>query len=91
MRPAKFYRYVPQSWDINSNATIWKILNRTIYHNDSQSWLRNKDSRRQLEDKNMTAVQRETLRKLIEDHGMTHLYSEDMFYQAHKVSRGDFL
>ncbi len=31
------------------------------------------------------------MRKLIEEHGLTHLYSEDMFYKVHKISRADFL
>jgi hypothetical protein len=31
------------------------------------------------------------MRKLIEDFGITYLYSEDMFYKVHKISRADLL
>jgi hypothetical protein len=30
------------------------------------------------------------MRKLIKDFGITHLYPEDKFYQAHKITRADF-
>ena len=91
LRPNHFYRFVPQVYNINSNATIWKMLNRTVYRDASERWLRNEDSRQQLKDKNMPASTREVIRKLIEDYGITHLYSEDMFYKTHKISRSDFL
>lgn len=30
------------------------------------------------------------LRTLIEDYGFKYLYSEDLFYKTHKISRKDF-
>lgn len=39
----------------------------------------------------MTPSQREVIRKLVEVYGITHLYTEDKFYETHKISRADFL
>jgi len=39
----------------------------------------------------LPASQREVIRKLIEDFGISHIYPEDMFYKVHKISRADFL
>ena len=44
-----------------------------------------------MDEPNLPTFQREVIRKLIEDFGISHLYSEDMFYKVHKVSRADFL
>lgn len=39
----------------------------------------------------MPSTQREIIRRLMEDFGMTHVYPEDLFYKTHKISRADFL
>jgi hypothetical protein len=95
LRPTTFNRFVPQSFNINSNSTIWRTLNRTVYRDldeaENRRWLRNEDTRSELRDKNMPASTREVLRKLSEEHGITHLYNEEMFYKVHKITRADFL
>ncbi len=56
LKPAQFNRFVPQSFLLNTNPTIWRLLNRTIYrHDDEGHWLRNLDSRHQMRNKNMPA------------------------------------
>jgi hypothetical protein len=41
LRPSTFNRFIPQAFDLKSNRTIWKLLNRTIYRDDDNTWLRN--------------------------------------------------
>lgn len=92
LRPSKLNKYTPQSYDIGQSRTIWKILNRTIYREDEENqWLRNKDSRAELSIKNLTPIQKEVVRNLIEVYGFKYLYSESKFYKTHKISRADFL
>ncbi len=91
MRPTTFNRFVPQSYDLKSNKTIWKILNRTIYREDDHTWLRIQDPLAELNKINLPATEREVLRKLIQDYGISYLYPEDVFYKTHKISRIDFL
>jgi len=91
LRPTTFNRFVPQSFDLKSNRTIWKLLNRTIYRDDDSSWLRIQDPLAELNKVNLPAAEREVLRKLIQDHGLSYLYPEDMFYKTHKISRKDFV
>jgi hypothetical protein len=65
LRPTNFNRFIPQAFDLRSNRTIWKLLNRTIYRDDDHTWLRNQDPLAELNDKNLPAVEREVLRKLV--------------------------
>ena len=53
--------------------------------------MRNTGPKSELRKENLPASQKEVVRKLIEDYGISHLYSEDMFYKVHKISRADFL
>ena len=89
LRPNKLNRYQLQSSGVNSNKTIWKVLNRTIYREDEQlRWLRNDDSRAELKfKKNLIPAEREVLRKLIEVYGFRHLYPESKFYKTYKITR----
>lgn len=38
---------------------------------------------------NIPPSEKEVIRKLIEDFGITHLYPEDMMYKVHKITRAD--
>jgi hypothetical protein len=91
LRPSKLNRYQLHSSGINSNKTIWKIQNRTIYREDENRWLRNENSRAQLKQKNLIPAERELLRKLIEVYGFKHLYPESKFYKTHKITRAEFV
>ena len=85
-----FNRFVPQSFNLNSNQTLWKLLNRTIY-SDSTQWLRNAGPKSSLKEENVPPSEREVIRKLVEDYGFTYLYSEDMMYKVHKITRADLV
>ncbi|CDW72833.1 UNKNOWN [Stylonychia lemnae] len=92
LKPQEFNRFLPQALNFNENRTIWKILNRTIYREDSRNWLRNQSNfTTELSRKNITPQEREVIRKLIKDHGIKYLYSEKQFYKIHKMSRAEFL
>ena len=91
LRPSKLNRYQLQSSGINSNKTIWRIQNRTIYREDESRWLRNENSRAQLKQKNLIPAEREVLRKLIEVYHFKHLYPESKFYKTHKITRAEFV
>jgi len=68
------------------------MLNRTIFSDEATATgLRNEGPKAELHDKKLTLPQREAIRKLMEVHGLTHLYPEDVFYNTHKISRADFL
>jgi hypothetical protein len=42
LRPTTFNRYIPQSFSLNSNQTLWRLKNRTIYSElEGNQWLRN--------------------------------------------------
>eukprot|EP00347_Sterkiella_histriomuscorum_P004220 403361286 len=92
LKPLKFNRYLPQSTDLTSNRTIWKILNRTIYREGEDSnWLRNQNYDSELNKKNMTNQEKEVIRRLKKDHNMKYLYPEKLFYKTHKFSRAELL
>jgi hypothetical protein len=68
------------------------MLNRTIYRPDADhEWLRNQDPKAELKHKNMSASEKQVVRKLIDEHGLKYLYPEQIFYKTHKITRGDFL
>jgi hypothetical protein len=72
---------------MNSNKLIWKILNRTIYNENDDFWLR-RDMREVKED--LTLDEKHVIKKL-KEHGLKYVYDEQTFYDMFKVTRKDFL
>ena len=93
LRPFQVTNYMPyvsdtNRLDFNSNAFIWRYLNRTVYRSpemlddaskeDKQKfmhWLRNKK-----------VSQTETEKALKEEFNLKIVYPEEMFYRTHKIS-----
>lgn len=54
LRPTTFNRYIPQSFSVNSNQTLWRLKNRTIYAEaEDNQWLRNAGPKSELKETNI--------------------------------------
>lgn len=90
LKPSEIIHQVPH-WgfpSLNSNAFIWKYLNRTVYRapyfegaDAAFLWhLRNKRDKLNVEEK-----------ALRDEFKLHFVYPDELFYQTHKISQRDFL
>jgi hypothetical protein len=67
--------------NLNTNKFIWKYLNRTLYRDDKEFWLR-KDL--------LSNKDRNPIVEKLSKH-MKYVYDEETFYKSFKLTRQEFL
>jgi len=85
LRPDHYSHHRPQYFKmngLNSNQFTWRYLNRTLYRDHRDFWLRRVMHKQHIP---------QDILKLKEKYGMKFIHSEQDFYKLFKIRRVDFL
>lgn len=89
LKPIEIIRLTPNCSfaSINSNAFVWKYLNRTIYRHP---YFEGADAQFLWHLRNKRTLNSDEL-ALRKEFKLWHVYPSELFYRTHKISQKDFL